>query len=352
MGIETKKQQRRQHEYDVDMLQREQQFNAEQAQQAYDRQREFYDYQFQNESQYNSPLAQLQRYKQAGMNPALMQLNEGNTSVSASSPPAASASGSNSVNFAQFQSNQLQAASSIAGILNEFQKVQSEIDLNKTSAAKNIAEADKTAGVDTEKTRVDIKNVLADTENKKAEKNKIIADTDLSKTQKENVEQQTENLRYTLKHLLPKQGSEIDKRIEKMTNDILNSQQLTKAQCAEMFQNIVESVSRVDLNNRQSDLVWKQIQAFDDRLAAELNISREQFQQLRLGNTREELVNGFFNDFVNGAPLSDALGSIPGVGKLLEHAPGYSKKNADQLERYFKLMQLKTLNMLNLGMFH
>lgn len=336
-----------QHDFDVDMLQREQQFNADQAQVAYDRQREFYNMQFQNESEYNSPLSQMQRYMQAGMNPAMMNLNEGNTNVSASSPSAASASGSNTVNMAALQSNQLQAIQNVAGFLNEFQKVQSEVDLNKTQAAKNVAEADKIAGVDTDKAHAEIKNVLADTDFKQAQKVKTEADTELSKTQKENVAQETENLRYSLKHLLPKQSRELEANIKKIYNDIENSQQMTKAQCAELFQNIRESVSRVELNNRQSDLVWKEIQSFDEKLQAELDVSREQFQQLKLGNWKQQQVNDVFDSFMKYSPIEDFIDSYGddfGIGK-----DGPASKTWKQAEMYFKLFQLKALNTLNFG---
>ena len=288
-----------QHDFDVDMLQREQQFNADQAQVAYDRQREFYNMQFQNEAQYNSPLSQMQRYMQAGMNPAMMQLNEGNTSVSASSPSAASASGSNTVNMAALQSNQLQAIQSVAGFLNEYQKVQSEVDLNKTQAAKNVADATKTSGVDTEKAHAEIKNILQNTDYQRAQTANTEANTELTNTQKENVKQQTDNLRYTLKHILPKQSREIEANISKVYNDILNSQQMTKAQCAELYQNIAESVSRVNLNDANRALVQKNIDAFERRLENELDISRETFNQLEKQNFRLQLTNELTSKLLN-----------------------------------------------------
>ena len=288
-----------QHDFDVDMLQREQQFNADQAQVAYDRQREFYDYQFQNESQYNSPLSQMQRYMQAGINPAMMDVGEGNTNVSGSSPSAASASGSNTVNFASLRSNQLQAIQTASAFLNEFQKIQSEVDLNKTQAAKYVAETDKIAGVDTEKARADITNVLADTDYKKSQIANTEANTELTNTQKESVKQQTDNLRYSLRHILPKQSREIEANIRRTLNDIENSQQLTKAQVAELFQNIAESASRVNLNDANRALVQKNIDSFEQRLELELDISRETFNQLENQNFRSKLMNNLTSKLLN-----------------------------------------------------
>lgn len=344
MGVETKKQQKRQHEYDVDMFERESQFNAEQAQIAYDRQREFYDYQFGIESEYNSPLSQMQRYKAAGLNPYLMDFSDGSTNVSASSPSSASASGHNTVNGAAYQSNQLQALNNIVQFANAFRELDSQISLNESAVAKNIAEANKVAGVDSDKSRAEIKNILSDTKNKDADTIKKIAETDLTEKQKDKVIQETENLSYTLKHLLPKQSKEILARIEQITNDIKNSQQLTRAQCAEMFQNIKESVSRVELNNRESDLLYKQYNVFDEKFAADLNLSREQFQQLKLGNIRTEMLNQFTDEFMSAKPINNIVPSY-----LKSHIPKFAQENADQAERYFKLLQLQTLQKLNLN---
>lgn len=180
MGFETKKAQQRQHSYDVDMLQREQQFNADQAQIAFDRQKEM----FQIESEYNSPLSQMQRYQAAGLNPYLAQMENGNTS-GVSSPSAASASGSNTVNTAAFQNNTLSALSNIASIAQGMTQLQSATDLNKSQEVKNYAEAAKTSGVDTDEVKANIRKIAQDTATSKAQEVNTIADTELKSVQKE-----------------------------------------------------------------------------------------------------------------------------------------------------------------------
>lgn len=255
--IETGKQRREtQHQYDVDMLNREQAFNAEQAQVAYDRQREFYNYQFDKESQYNSPLAQMQRYKAAGLNPYLMNYESGNTSVSASSPASASASGSNTVNTEAGQNNTLAALSNIAGIAQGMTQLQSQTDLNKSQEVKNYAESAKTSGVDTEEVKANIKKIMQDTATSKAQESNIISDTDLKDYQKKNIAEDTRKLAYEVDKFLPAQLSEISKRIEDLGSQILQRQQVTPAEIAKLRQDVLESIQRVNLSSRQESICF------------------------------------------------------------------------------------------------
>ena len=73
---------------------RQMEFASSEARRAYERQREFYDYMFNKENEYNSPVRQMQRLKQAGLNPALLAgsaVDAGSSAVSApSSYPASS----------------------------------------------------------------------------------------------------------------------------------------------------------------------------------------------------------------------------------------------------------------------
>ena len=335
MGWETKKQQERQHGYDVDMLQREQQFNAEQAQQAYDRQREFYDYQFQNESQYNSPLAQVQRYKQAGMNPALMQMSEGNTNVSASSPASASASGSNTVNMAAFQNNTLTALSNAANIAQGLYSLSSQADLNRSQEAKNYADAAKTSGVDTDEVRANIKKIMQDTNTSRAQELNTVADTDLKVEQKKNVAEDTRRLGYMIDKFLPKQYDEIGKRIEDMASQIWQRQQVTPAEVAKFRQDVAESISRMNLNEKNEKLLDKELWWYDQRAAVDMSISHQQFQQMKSNNMvlglkndiageilRTENVNGLWNssDFRNNVYKLRALETLnPFPGQDMLH---------------------------------
>ena len=211
MGLfETGKQRREtQQKYDVEMLEREQAFNAQQAQVASDRQREFYNYQFKNESEYNSPVSQMQRYKAAGLNPFLMNFADGSTSVGASSPASASASGSNTVNTEAGVSNALSALNNVANIAQSFAGMSSQMDLNRSQSLLNDANAAKVSGVDTDKVKSEIAVNNENVVTQKSQQN-------LNKSQSSNIDASTQEIFYKLENILPKQDRELLARIRQI----------------------------------------------------------------------------------------------------------------------------------------
>lgn len=291
MGQEAKKQR----SHDFRMLEREQKFNAEQAQISYDRQREMYEYQFNKESAYNSPLAQMQRYKAAGLNPALMMQNggidAGNTSVNVPSVDSATASGSAS-NLAGFQNNTLTALANIANTAQGLFQLDSQVSLNKSQEVKNLADAAKTSGVDTE-------NVKADTSLKGAQLSNVQADTNLKQSQKENVKKDTERLTYMLDKFLPKQYDELIARIEDLGSQIWQRQQVTPSEIAKFRQEIAESISRMHLNEKTEQKVDKELHWFDQQVMSSLNISEQTFQQMLSNNSLLKIQNDISKDILN-----------------------------------------------------
>ena len=317
---------RQQHAYDVDMLEREQRFNADQAQVAYDREREFYNYQFSKESDYNSPLAQMQRYKAAGLNPYLMDIGDGNTSVSGSSQSAASASGGNTVDVVGSANSTLQALQNAANIAQGLASMDSQIDLQRSQEVKNYAEATKTAGVDTDKAKSEIGKIVQETATSKASERNLDANTDLTKAKTENIAQDTRRLAYMVDNFLPKQYEEIGKRIEDLASQIWQRQQVTPAEVAELRQNVLESISRMHLNESQKGLLDKQLDWFDQQMAINLSISRQQFQQLASNNSVLTVRNEIAKDILNSNDVGGLFNS------------------SDFRNNIYKLRALETLN--------
>lgn len=306
MGVQAKNQQvlqqdqmKWQHYYDLNMFKQESRWNEEQTQQARDWEKNFYDYQFAKENQYNTPAAQVARFQQAGLNPALIagQIDSGVSSPSGSSVGASSASAHNTVDavgaFNATSNRNLQMLNSISSIMQEYANYASQRELNQSAAAKNLADAAKTSGVDTEKTKEEIKNLTASTAN-------VNADTKLKESQTENVKQDTKRLNVMVDKFLPQQMAESKKRIEQIGNDILNSQQLTSSQVAKYMQDVNESISRANLNTKQAELVNKQIESFEERFRNEMNLSAEQFQQLKSQTSVIQLKNKLMNSILNG----------------------------------------------------
>ena len=103
-------------------LQMEQEFNAAEAQKNRDFQLEMWN----KNNEYNSPAAQLERLKQAGINPNAMFGTSGYSPVASSAPSGATGAGSPSIaNSLLLQDAQL------ANLMAQAQKTKSDADLNK-----------------------------------------------------------------------------------------------------------------------------------------------------------------------------------------------------------------------------
>lgn len=99
-GIRAKKQHKRnkeilglQNQYEIDRMNLQADLNKEQADYSQGLQKEMYDYTFNKEAEYNSPEAQVERLKTAGLNPALMYGGSGTTGTASGSTGGAQAAG-------------------------------------------------------------------------------------------------------------------------------------------------------------------------------------------------------------------------------------------------------------------
>lgn len=271
---------KRSYKWTSQLYDKQNKFNAEQAQIAYDRQREFYDYSFNKEfenekywADYNTPLRQMQRMKEAGLNPALMTSSFDSGNVNASASGSAQSQQASAAGVGQFSTSPTFTSQSLGdmfGLLN----VMSQLEVNKSVAEKNKVDAAKTAGVDTE-------NVIADTDLKKSEKAKQEADTDLSAANTAKVKQETENLKFELDKILPKTYEKMKSEISKNMQDVLSSQQLTKGQVALMAQQITELLASARLKNKQRELLDKQVKSFNVELMSRLGVNRQQMESLK-----------------------------------------------------------------------
>lgn len=306
MGFETKKQraheldmQNKQHQYDVDMFNRTSQFNADQAQISREWERNFYDYTFRKQSEYESPASQVSRMQAAGLNPALLaqSFSPGSADASAGSSGSASATGSNTVDavgaFNASSNRTLGMLNSISSIAQQYANYRSTRELQMSQSVKNLADAAKTSGVDTDVAKETVKNLSASTAN-------IKSDTKLKENQSEQVAADTKRLGYLIDKVFPKQLEEASARIRQIGNEIEQSQNLTRAQVAKFNQEVVESINRVHLNEKQQDFITKQLEWYDSEVASRISLNDEQFQQLKTTNMLLKTKNELANDILNG----------------------------------------------------
>lgn len=108
--------------------------------------------------------AQKRQMEEAGLNPALMygHAGEGGSTLSAG---AGTASGSQASDEASMKMARTQAK----GMALQLAKLKSEIDINKASAKKLDAEADKTSGIDTELAKANVADITQSIKNKEVQ---------------------------------------------------------------------------------------------------------------------------------------------------------------------------------------
>lgn len=266
------------------MTQQQNAFNAAQADLAFQRQQMLYDYQFNKETKYNedynSPLAQMQRLKEAGLNPAIMlQGGVDNTvtpSASMSSAPQASASEASPPQMQNFMQQ-------LPSQLLQFGQLISQNALNKA----NIAKTDK--------------EIL-----------KLDKDIELTTEQSNKVKEETNQLKYSIDNILPHQSQELKANVNKILQDIQNSQQLTTAQVASIKQSILNAVQDENIKRAQAKKLEIELDKYDEythniykKAAADAGLSAQELEyQTELKGLRTRILRGLTEPFSEKDPQS------------------------------------------------
>lgn len=204
-------------------------FQSREAERAYQRQREFYDYMFAKENDYNSPVRQMQRMRKAGLNPALLAgsaIDAGASAVSAPSSPQASGG---------FGSSALPAPELETNSMVELAKAISQVNLNSSQIRKSDAEIKK-----------------------------IGSEIELNAKQQKKVLVETESLQYTLEDILPSQYKVLVAEADKIIQDMKNSQQITEAQVNLYTEKVKEIIQSVRLTEKQERKLSKELVGYEE----------------------------------------------------------------------------------------
>lgn len=208
-----------------EMTEYQNQFNAEQAQIAYNRQRELYDYQFDKEAAYNDPRSQMQRMRAAGLNPALLYGSgvgdAGSVAAAPSGVGSASAANANPPEMQNYLTPAIESLSTVAQAL-------SDINLK---------------GATTEKTK---------------------ADTDLSRANTRKVTKEAESLAYQLDKMLPVQHKQLLVELKKTIQDMKDSHQVSTAQVKVLQNTAAEILSKIKLNEHTDQKLVKELQRYQE----------------------------------------------------------------------------------------
>ena len=270
-------------------------YNTEQAQVAYARQREFYDYMYDK----NSPYSQMQQLKKAGLNPNLAygQLGDG---TSAPSVPQASAAGAG-----QFQIDNSGFAALPASLSQFASLIQS---FKMTDAQVNNLNAN------TEKVGHDIKKVDSEKEN-------IDANTKLTEKQAKKVDIETENLVENLFQILPKQAEKLKAEILKLKSDMDNSQQITLGQVELFKQQVSNLISQSKLNKANMRQLGQVISRYNDIIDSQTGLSSAQAESVSQDAEFKSMIQEYrrqlFDKLKKTPASNDFFGKGSVVGELM-----------------------------------
>lgn len=257
-------------------------FNAQQAQVAYERQRELLQYM----NDYDSPINQMQRYKAAGINPALAV---GNISAAGNNASGVSAASGGEAPAYSVSNPMSQVSSDLSQIASIFANLKVQ-----------TAQAD---------------NLNADTEKKGSEKKNIDADTVLKESQKKAVETSTKEVIQRIEDINPKISKKLGAEFDKLISDINNSSQLTLAQVSEIKQNIRNLVESVNLTKKQSQLLDKQLEWYDVDMSNKASIDIQTQQKLQNDVQFQDMINELRSEIFDGIRANsrdqDKTGLLP-----------------------------------------
>lgn len=253
-----------------EMTEYQNQFNAEQAQLAFQRQRELYDYQFDKESAYNDPRAQMQRMRAAGLNPALLYgSGVGDAGSVAAAPSAVGSASAASANPPQMQNYLTPAIESLSTVAQAL----SDINLK---------------GATTEKTK---------------------ADTELSRANTRKVTKEAEQLTFVLEKMLPAEHKQLILNLKKTLQDMQDSHQISTAQLEVYKQQAQEIMSKIQLNKHTDEKFQAELKRFQEYIDAVYD--RETYRRDIEKNQMEwnDLTQGVKNRILKGINNPDYMNS-------------------------------------------
>ena len=229
---------------------------------------------------------QKQHIKNAGLNPALIYGMGGGGGVSAN--------GAQGQGVTQPTDRSVEMGLKQQGLGLQLASIASQIDLNKSQAEKNEAEANKIAGVDTRAQEANINNLIAQTSNEKVKKGLILgqirvadAEEELKRNTADWTKDKADETRWNIKSL--QKG--IDKLVEEINGMKLDNELKEKTinnkvkESALTLQNLMAEIllkgSQKKVNEEQAKAIPQQIlQGWEDlvKKGKTLIIQREQMK--------------------------------------------------------------------------
>ena len=237
--------------------------------------------------------AQIEQMKKAGLSPGLMygQAGAGGGTVSGAQGQGTSQPTDRSIEMKlRGQEMGLQLAN-----------LASQIKLNESQANKNNAEADKTAGVDTELAKTSIENLISQTKNEKdrnvliwAEKRFKEAAADMQEASAKLASGKNEKIGYEIEQIkksldkmdFEMQGLDLDNELKRrvMESKVQEAEMSVKA----LMNSILVGNSQIKLNNQQAEAVTDKVMQDWQRVMQKWNELQQNGQSIEIDRKRME----------------------------------------------------------------
>lgn len=291
-GAMSAKDAKRQHQYDLEKMATQHGYNIESQKLGQQFNKEMWDY-----TNYEN---QKKHLEAAGLNPALlygMSGGGGATAAGAQGMSAGIASGHEMGIKQQGRGMGLQAAA-----------IASQIDLNKSQAEKNRADAKKTSGVDTNLQNANIDYVIAQTSNEKIKRGLILANTrlldaqeELQRTTVDYTKQKTDEVRWNIK-LIEKEVNRLSKEIDGLNLDNQFKKETLQNRIKQTALVLQQAIADIALKGSQGRLNDAEAKAIPEKILqmwAEIGIKQEGVEVSR------EQVENYAQDIANRLYLGE-----------------------------------------------
>lgn len=278
------------------------QYNNQMAEANQERNKELWDY--------TNFEAQRKHLEQAGLSVGLMYGNGGAMGASTSGGQGSGVQKPENPTEVDIQSKAL-------GI--QLQQMQSQTALNAASAAKQMAEAEKIKGVDTDAVKASIDNIIAQTNNEEAKNGLIYAQKRAAEIEADLNNANIEEIGWNIKNI-EKNLNMIDENITaaKINNEIAEA---TKANQIEMAQlNVLNAMKDAILKESQSRLTEEQAKAIVAQIAQGwegLNIQKGgQTLQKTIAEWTNEREYTIGREKIDNQRMSSAVGVMTKAGEV------------------------------------
>lgn len=289
-------------EYEKEGMGLQYQYNNQMAEANQERNKELWDY--------TNFEAQRKHLEQAGLSVGLMYGNGGAMNASTSGGQGSGVQKPGNPTETAIQSKAL-------GI--QLQQMQSQTALNAASAAKQMAEAEKIKGVDTDAVKASINNIIAQTNNEEAKNGLIYAQKRATEIEADLNNANIEEIGWNIKNI-EKNLNMIDENITaaKINNEVAEA---TKANQIEMAQlNVLNAMKDAILKESQSKLTEEQAKAIVAQIAQGwegLNIQKGgQTLQKTIAEWTNEREYTIGREKIDNQRMSSAVGVMTKAGEV------------------------------------